>query len=230
MTDPFYKGKSKQPDFDSIHRRYDLLNHVLSFGIDYYWRYRMWSVLDNTKEAIILDLASGTGDSAKGLVRRGCFVVGADLSLEMLRSATKKLRSPKYHAVACSGYELPFRDNSFDGMVCAFGIRNMHNTEVALKEAYRVLKPHSKAVFLEFSMPEGVISGLYRFYLKRLVPLIASLLSSKEAYEYLAESVEHFPARSPFCRMLTEVGFQSCKYTDMTFGIVTLYEAQLKNK
>ncbi len=231
IVDKSYQGVVKQPHFDQIHKRYDLLNHILSFGRDHYWRRRMWSALNNDgNKGVILDLASGTGDSAKGLVQKGSLVIGADLSLQMLRTAVLKIASPNYHAIVANGYALPFRDDTFEGMTCAFGIRNMHDTRRALREIHRVLKPKGIAVFLEFSRPKGMFSPLYNVYLKHLLPKIASLFSSAEAYRYLAESIARFPDKEEFCSMLVESGFDSCDCMDMTFGIVTIYRAQLKNK
>ncbi len=188
----------------------------------------MWEELSIPKGGLVLDLATGTGDSAMGLIKRGYTVVGLDLSLQMLHSATKKLRSDHYHAIAGSGYYLPFRDSSFDGLTCAFGIRNLHDTKRALREIHRVLKPKGLAVFLEFSMPKGFFSVPYRLYLRHILPNIAGLLSSKEAYRYLSESIEGFYERETFCSMLLKCGFCDCKFNDITFGIVTIYKGQIE--
>jgi len=215
--------------FDQIHARYDLLNHILSFGMDIHWRQRMWKELSVfLKSGIVLDLATGTGDSAKGLIDRGYKVVGLDLSFQMLRTAVKKIHSEHFHALASSGYSLPFRDSCFDGLTCAFGIRNMHNTKEALSEIHRVLKPGGLAVFLEFSMPKGPFSIPYRLYLRHILPNIAALLSSREAYRYLSDSIERFYDRETFCNMLTECGFAHCEFYDMSHGVVTIYKGQIE--
>jgi len=185
----------------------------------------MWKEFDDYKSLLILDLASGTGDSSKGLLERGFKVVGLDLSQKMLKRAITKLRHTDYIAVVGSGYEIPFKDSSFDGITCAFGIRNMPDTLRAFKEIIRVLKSGGKVVFLEFSMPTGFILPVYRYYLKNLMPRIASIFSSKEAYLYLADSIEGFHTREIFCNLLSQSGFQSCKFKTLTFGTVTLYSA-----
>lgn len=218
-------AKINQPNFDYIERRYDFLNHLLSFGIDFKWRKIMWNEFEGQSKGLILDLASGTGDSAKGLLSRGFTVVGLDLSKRMLQRAINKLNNTNYIAVSGTAYSIPFMDSSFDGVTCAFGIRNMHHTKLALKEINRVLKNQSKAVFLEFSMPKGAILPIYRFYLKYILPNIASLFSSKDAYLYLSESIERFYPREAFCKLLLESGFESCYYKSLTFGTVTLYTA-----
>lgn len=174
---------------------------------------------------MVLDLAAGTGDSAAKLLSKGLVVVGVDVSFNMLARGVTKINRPAYHAVLGSGYGLPFRDSSFDGATCAFGIRNMPETAVALGELYRVLKKGGRLVFLEFSMPRGLARSLYRFYLRKVIPRVAGLFSNREAYEYLGDSIEAFHGPEEFCRLIAQAGFESCERFPLTMGVVHIHKA-----
>jgi demethylmenaquinone methyltransferase/2-methoxy-6-polyprenyl-1,4-benzoquinol methylase len=212
--------------FDSIARRYDFLNHLLSLGQDYYWRYAMLKeLMPLKKNSIICDLATGTGDSALVLTRRGFNVIGVDLSLDMLKIAKKKHIKGKFFPINGSAYTLPFKDETFDAITCAFGIRNMHVTKVALKEVFRVIKRGGKVVFLEFSLPEGFFLKVYRLYMKFFVPNLARVFSKKDAYEYLWDSIYKFPKPDVFEDMLLEAGFHSVSQKGLSFGTVYIHKA-----
>lgn len=215
--------------FDRIVGRYDFLNRLLSFGQDILWRKRMAREAVDSNTKIVLDLAVGTGDSAKEILRKGVKVIGVDISFEMLRVARKKKRIPLI-PVTASGYSLPFKENTFDAVTCAFGIRNMHQTEVALKEIFRVLKNHGRIIILEFSLPENLFRKPYLFYLKKVVPAVASLFSSRSAYEYLGASIENFYKPVEFIKLLESCGFTDTKFYSLSFGTVYLYIAKkIKN-
>ncbi len=211
--------------FDQIVGRYDFLNHTLSFYQDYYWRFKMTSELMPIKNKIIIDLAAGTGDSSKGIVKRDADVVGVDISFKMLFQSKKKLADKKYSPIQASVYELPFKDQSFDAVCCAFGIRNMHIRDSALKEIYRVLKTNGTAVFLEFSMPKGIIKSIYNFYLKYIMTSIASIFSDRDAYVYLRESIENFPPPEKFSEHILQAGFSACEYYPLSLGTVHIHKA-----
>lgn len=211
--------------FDNIAERYDFLNHLLSFFQDFYWRHVMNSELLPAADVIVLDLATGTGDSAKGAIKRGFRVVGVDLSYKMLYKTKKKVLSKNFTAVAASGYQLPYKDESFGAVTCAFGIRNMHETVSALKEINRVIKRGGKAIFLEFTMPEAPFKYVYRLYLKYFMPAIASLFSKKDAYDYLWQSIENFPNPDVFSELLKEAGFSAAKKKALSFGCVYVITA-----
>ncbi len=211
--------------FDNIVENYDFLNHTLSFFQDYYWRYMMLKEICPARDNLVMDLATGTGDSAKGALKKGYRVTGVDLSYKMLYKTKEKIKEGVFIPVVASGYELPFRDESFGVITCAFGIRNMHETVMALKEIRRVLKKGGKAVFLEFSMPQNRFKYIYRFYLKYFMPFIASFFSRKEAYDYLFKSIDSFPKPSEFSDMLCEAGFSGCSTRSLSFGTVYLFTA-----
>ncbi|HTZ18358.1 MAG TPA: ubiquinone/menaquinone biosynthesis methyltransferase [Dissulfurispiraceae bacterium] len=211
--------------FDNIVDRYDFLNHLLSAGQDFYWRRVMIRELGASKGDVILDLATGTGDSARAIVERGITVMGVDISFNMIHRAKQKIPDGRYSVVAGSAYGIPFKSDTFDGATCAFGIRNMHETPAALKEIHRVLKKGARMVFLEFSMPQGIIRGSYGFYLNRILPLVAGIFSERDAYDYLADSIEKFYAPDDFAKIILDAGFSRCDRMPLSFGCVYIHTA-----
>ncbi len=217
--------------FSAIAPTYDLLNRVLSFGIDVRWRREMVDKLPKG-ELSILDLACGTGDVAIEIVRRRpqARVAGADLSPPMLTAAKPKVVKWKMDdaitLTAASGEELPYADGVFDGVTIAFGIRNVTNRDRALMEMHRVLKPGGQALILDFSIPPNPLVRVgYGFYFHRVLPLLGGLVSGNyEAYKYLPRSVEGFPPRDEFASLMEECGFSKVEWKDFTFGVATLYE------
>lgn len=214
--------------FDYIVGRYDFLNRLLSLGQDIFWRKKMAKAVVDANTKIILDLAVGTGDSARELLKREVKVIGVDISFEMLKAAKKKKSIP-FIPVTASGYSLPFKDNTFDAVTCAFGIRNMHQTDAALREIFRILKNNGTIAILEFSLPENLFKKPYLFYLKRVIPAVASLFSSRGAYEYLGDSIEKFYKPFEFINLLELIGFCHTKFYSLSFGTVYLYVAKKIN-
>lgn len=174
----------------------------------------------------VLDLAAGTGDSSIGFLKTGAQVVGLDLSINMLKVAQKKIADPGFAVIHGSAYEMPFHDRSFDGLACAFGIRNMHETPRALSEIFRVIKPGGRVVILEFSMPVGWFRPVYRFYLKNAVPAVAALFSERSAYEYLGDSIGKFYTPAAFRKLMEDAGFVNCRQIPLSFGTVYLHRAE----
>lgn len=212
--------------FDNIANKYDFLNHLLSLGQDFYWRKEMARALyPLEKNSLVCDLATGTGDSAKEIVKRGFKVIGVDLSSTMLNISKKKLYHKPFIPLCGSSYELPFKDGTFDAITCAFGIRNMYLIEMALKEIRRVLKKGGKAVFLEFTIPNNSIKQIYAFYMKYILPNIAGIFSEKSAYEYLWESINNFPAANKFADILIQAGFNGVEQIPLSFGTVYIHKA-----
>jgi demethylmenaquinone methyltransferase/2-methoxy-6-polyprenyl-1,4-benzoquinol methylase len=216
---------TNEPKFDSISGRYDFLNHLLSAGQDYHWRRAMVAEVDARGGDRILDLATGTGDSARSLVERGNTVVGVDLSLPMLQRAQQKISWSRYCLANGSAYALPLKSERFDAATCAFGIRNMPDTARALAELHRVLKPGGRIVILEFSMPRGVLRGPYRLYLRKVLPLLAGIFTRQESYEYLGESIERFPSPEAFADTIMRCGFAGCTFRPLSCGTVHLHKA-----
>jgi demethylmenaquinone methyltransferase/2-methoxy-6-polyprenyl-1,4-benzoquinol methylase len=216
--------------FNNISRRYDLLNHLLSLGIDIYWRKQAIKVLKPEKPELILDIATGTGDFAlEALALKPEKIVGVDISEGMLAVGREKMRrrglSDKIEMRLGDSERLPFEDNIFDAIIVAFGVRNFEHLEQGLADMYRVLRPGGTTVVLEFSKPQGFpFKQLYNFYFKNVLPLIGKLISKDQsAYTYLPESVQAFPDGEAFLRVMQQVGYTQTQCKTLTFGISSIY-------
>lgn len=216
--------------FDSIAYRYDLLNHLLSGGIDFYWRRRAVEHLKDIKPKRILDVATGTADFAIATLRlKPQEVVGVDIAEEMLKLGRAKLRKKKLDATITlhtgEAEKLQFETSSFDAVIVAFGARNFEDLEKGLHEMHRVLRPGGHIVVLEFSKPGRFpLKQLYFFYFKNVLPFIGRLVSkSDEAYSYLPDTVMKFPEGEAFLQILQKARFVKCVEERLTFGIATVY-------
>ena len=212
--------------FGSIARRYDLANHLLSCGADFYWRNRAAEIVASWRSNKIVDLATGTGDLALTLQKHlpAAQIIGADFSERMLAIAKKK---GVRQTVVADAMNLPFADASFDCLTIAFGLRNFPDWSRGLREMRRVLRKDGHLLVLEFSMPRlSILRAVYRFYLHRCLPLFGSLLTRvKIAYDYLGDSIEHFPNGDAMCRLIDSAGFSNASAKPLTGGIVTIYTA-----
>ena len=219
--------------FDSIAYRYDLLNHLLSGGFDFYWRRAAIQTLASLKPKHILDVATGTGDFAIAALRLNPVeVVGVDISMPMLEIGKRKLAARKLDNIirleAGEAEHLPFPDNRFDAAIVAFGARNFENLEGVLMEMRRVLKDGGHIVVLEFSKPRlFVFKQLYFLYFRNILPLVGRIISKdKEAYQYLPDTVMKFPDGDDFLGILRKIGFASLTQRPLTFGVATIYDGQ----
>jgi demethylmenaquinone methyltransferase/2-methoxy-6-polyprenyl-1,4-benzoquinol methylase len=212
--------------FGSIATRYDLANHVLSCGLDFYWRARAAEIVDGWHPQTIADLATGTGDLARAMQKKSphAEVTGVDFLPEMLELARRK---GVRRVVLADAMKLPFGDASFDCVTIAFGLRNVENYSTALTEMWRVLNARGHLLVLEFSLPTTpILRAVYRFYLHRCLPLLGSLLTQKKsAYDYLGDSIEEFPSGSAMCELMRGTGYVSPSFELLTGGIVTIYTA-----
>jgi demethylmenaquinone methyltransferase/2-methoxy-6-polyprenyl-1,4-benzoquinol methylase len=219
--------------FDAIAGRYDLLNTVLSGGLDRYWRRLMISSLQLTGTERLVDVCTGTADVAIGSTRRGAArVVGVDFSGEMLSHGLEKVRHASFghriHLVRGDATSLPVANGSVDAATIAFGIRNVQRPEVACQELFRVLRPGGRLAILEFGTPGSRLFGpLYQWYSRQILPRIGRALSRHDAaYSYLPESIGAFVYGDEFARMLNVAGFSQVQARPLMFGAVYLYTAK----
>ena len=213
--------------FGAIARRYDLANHMLSCGIDFYWRKCAADTVASWRPGKIVDLATGTGDLALALQKKlpDAEVTGVDFLSEMLELAQRKGVSK---TILADAMKLPFPDASFDCVTIAFGLRNMENWRGALVEMSRVLRRNGHLLVLEFSLPAGsIVRTLYRFYLHRCLPLLGSFLTKKKsAYDYLGDSIEEFPNGHAMIDLIEASGFERATFQTLSYGIATMYTAR----
>lgn len=217
--------------FTAIAARYELANHLLCGGFDFWWRHVTALEVRKKNPHHILDIATGTGDLAVALLKKNpsAQVTGIDFCEEMLAQAAKK-KILGLTLMTADGLALPFPDESYDTVTIAFGLRNMASWEKGLYEMRRVLRSGGSLFILDFSLPTvPLLKPLYRFYLHHLLPQMAGLITGrKEAYSYMADSIEQFPSGKKMCSLLEQCGFEKAAFKPMTGGIVTLYRA-LKN-
>ena len=219
------KGAAVRRLFDAIARRYDLANHLLSGGLDFWWRRRAAKIVRSWRPARVLDLATGSGDLALALVKMcpDAEVLGADFCLPMLLRARGKGVA---NLVQADGMSLPLPDAACDAVTIAFGLRNMESWQRGLAEIARVLRPGGHLLVLDFSIPRPPFRTLYRFYLHRVLPLFARFLTGdRGAYEYLGASIEKFPDGPVMNAMIEAAGFADAKCEPLTGGVVSLYTA-----
>ena len=216
--------------FDEIAGRCDLLNRLLTFGLDRFWRRELVKLLDPQPQERALDLACGTGDQGRALLdsEPGVHLVGADPVSGMLRLAGGKI--PAAVLVCCEAEALPFPSHSFQLITIAFGVRNFTVLEVSLKELHRVLAPGGRIGVLEFAVPRsGLLAPLYRWYMTWVLPRVGGLLSRSYAYRYLTESIEQFPDPDRFIRLLESIGFSGIATRNFLGGTVWIYKG-IKNE
>jgi demethylmenaquinone methyltransferase/2-methoxy-6-polyprenyl-1,4-benzoquinol methylase len=217
-----------RPIFNSVAKNYDLLNTVFSMGRDKRWRQQLAKEMEGAD--YVLDIATGTGEVLIEILKNNdqWMAIGLDPSAQMLVLGQKKINSMglnrKINFIQGIGESLPFRDDSFDAITIAFGIRNTIDPLRSLKEMRRVLKPNGKLGILEFAVPNSKIFGpIYMFYLKQILPLVASVFNKREEYRYLGDSISNFPDRDKFIGLLKEAGFLLEKSIELMIGTVILY-------
>lgn len=216
--------------FSEIAPRYDLLNRLLSLGIDRRWRARAIETLDwkRTPTGCYLDLCAGTLDVGAELSRRKGFggrILGADFAEPMLRAGLGKAPREVLVPMVADALALPVKDGVLDGAIVAFGIRNVSSLDGGLREVHRVLKPGARFVILEFSTPRvPLVRAGYLFYFHRILPLIGRLISGhKTAYTYLPRSVANFPETGALADAMTRAGFRDVRFETLTFGIAAVH-------
>ncbi len=216
--------------FDRIAGTYDGLNHGLSLNIDRLWRRKTVRLMQPAQH--VLDVAIGTADLTIEMLRRGKAerVTGIDLSDQMMaigQKKTDKYQMSNVRFIHANAQQMPFENDSFDAVTCAFGCRNFQDLDEGLREMYRVLKPGGQVTILEFSYPSNrLVRALYDIYFTRVLPWIGRVVSrDKTAYTYLNRSVKSFCWGETFAQHLHEAGFEQAQWTTLTFGIATIYTA-----
>jgi len=228
---PEEKKKFVKSKFSAISHRYDLLNSVLSFQVDRYWRWLVAREFREFSTGSVLDLCAGTMPLSLELARQTPQrkILALDFCEDMLKSGLAKMGqkqgSWQILPVCGDGERIPLPDAAVWGVTVAFGVRNLADTEQGLREMLRVLKPGGKLLILEFSRPPNALVKLcYNFYLSRVLPKIAGMVSGDQAaYEYLATSIAAFYEPDELAGMMRALGFAKVSYRPLTFGIVTLY-------
>ena len=211
--------------FDTVADKYDVTNDVLSLGQDRLWRRAVVKAVDAKPGERILDIAAGTGTSSEPWADREIEVVPADFSLGMLRVGRR--RRPDMAFTAADAMHLPFADASFDVVTMSFGLRNVADVELALKEFLRVAKPGGRLLVCEFSQPVNkVFRTVYSNYVMRALPPIARRTSSNpESYVYLAESIRAWPPQGELAGTIEQSGWTAARWTNLSGGIVALHSA-----
>ncbi|MFE5293996.1 demethylmenaquinone methyltransferase [Isoptericola sp. NPDC056618] len=211
--------------FDGIAKRYDLVNDLVSLGQDRRWRRAVVDAVAAVPGERVLDLAAGTGTSSEPFAADGALVVPSDFSLGML--AVGKERRPDLSFVAGDGTRLPFADAAFDAVTISFGLRNVVDTDAALREMLRVVRPGGRVVICEFSTPTWApFRTVYMEYLMRALPVVAGAVTrDRGSYDYLAESIRSWPDQAALGRLLLDAGWDRVSYRNLTGGIVALHRA-----
>ena len=233
------EGSTKKEEvaamFNNIAARYDLLNHLLSMGIDKGWRKKAVAIFKSNPPEHLLDVATGTADFAISALKiNPGKITGVDISEGMLEMGRKKIREKGLQDRIELRYgdseQLPFPNHTFDGAMVAFGVRNFGDLDKGLSEIHRVLKPGAKLVILEFSSPKSFpVKQLYWFYFRYVLPSIGKMVSKDPAaYTYLPESVKAFPDGNPFLERLIQAGFDKPIQKQLTFGIASIYSGVKK--
>lgn len=218
--------------FDRIAGTYDTLNHLLSLNIDRSWRRKTVGMLRPCQR--LLDVAIGTGDLALEVMRqhKAEAIQGIDLSQEMMKIGAEKVAKAglqdKIKFQLGSALEMPYDDQTYDTLTCAYGVRNFSDLDKGLGEFYRVLKPGGQLAILEFSYPTNpIIRFGYDMFFSHILPLIGRVVSSdKTAYSYLNKSVKEFIWGEKMVERITAAGFKNVKFRTLTFGITTIYTAE----
>lgn len=220
--------------FDAISKTYDKTNRLMTFGLDVYWRRQVTHLLPKGRGICLLDCATGTADQIISLMKSSNRIekaFGIDLSEEMLEIGRSKIKKMPFQNQVqlqhASALALPFPEATFDCVTLSFGIRNVTDVDLCLREILRVLKPGGRALILETSLPKAkLLKVCHLFYIRRILPLVGGWISKKkQAYKYLNKTAETFPSGKNFCNLMEQAGFESVQSNPMTFGVVSIYSA-----
>ena len=231
-VNPYHRESSRVAEmFSMIVPKYDFLNHLFSFGLDFWWRNKLVELLAANKRGALLDIATGTGDVAFAAAKKWPFlsIVGVDFSEGMIKRARAKALEQKLDKgvrfEVGDALKLSYSNRTFDWATMAFGLRNVEDYEAGLREIARVLKPGGKLLILEFSRVKNpILRLLYVAHLRLIIPLFGRIFSQGEAYSYLAGSIQDFTTHVDVCGLMTEADFRDVRQIPLTFGVVSIYE------
>jgi len=216
--------------FDGISKRYDILNRIITFGIDVLWRKKVVKLLKKEKHNSLLDIATGTGDLVIELAKLDIDeIIGLDISPGMLEIARRKVKKKqlddRINMMLGDSEALNFDNQTFDAVTIAFGVRNFENLDLGLEEIYRVLKTNGTIVILETAIPKNqFIKRFYSFYTKTIMPSIGKIFSKdRSAYQYLSDSAAIFPCGEAFNNILRKNGFIQVEDFPQTLGVSSIY-------
>lgn len=212
--------------FARIADRYVATNHVLSMGTDILWRRKVARIVKSWSPDDVLDVATGTGDLALEIQDKcpDANITGSDFCAEMLAHANERGLA---NTLVADALDLPFKDESFDAVTIAFGLRNLADYAAGLREMQRVLRPGGHALILDFSLPDGILRGPYRWYLHKVLPKLAGWLTRQpDAYEYLGGSIEEFPMGQEMVGLMENSGLSKGQVIPLSLGIASIYTAQ----
>ena len=226
-------AKTNREMFSKIVPKYDLLNSILSLGLDRYWRNRTATLLEPAKGKCYLDLGCGTGAMSLELISKceSARVIGLDPVYSMLRAAKKNFEKRRFGKtvkfVVGDAMKMPFRKEVFDGMISGFCIRNISDQSAVFEETYRVVKTGGNITVLELTRPQNfVIRIFHRIYNRTVLPIIGGLFSNGSAYKYLAKSIEKFPEQKAIIEMISRAGWKVVEAIKVTAGIVSIFIAR----
>lgn len=229
-----HKGEQVRDMFDSIAPAYDIMNRMMTLGVDKRWRKRCVKIVKESGAKTVLDVAAGTGDLTVALGRAlpSGSIVGADLSEGMIEVGRRKIKEKglenSVSLVVADALCLPFENDTFDALTIAFGVRNFENLSAGYTEMARVLKPGGTLVVLELTQPSSkIVKPFYRFYTRCVIPGVGRLVSKdRRAYSYLPESIAAVPTRNEMTALISECGFENAQWKSLTFGVAAIYIAK----
>lgn len=225
LPKPEEKRRFVEDMFDQIAPRYDLVNRVMTMGIDRRWRRRAVAELQVGPGNFVVDLGCGTGDLIQEVSRTGASVAGVDISADMMKFGLQRM--PGRSFVRADAQCLPFPNASCDGVISGFALRNFTDVTPAMREAARVLKPGGRLAILEVNVPDSTLKrALFEFHFRRIVPLIGRALSTGYAYQYLAASTDYLPAFPEFTAILETAGFENPRQDILLAGAAQIVTAQ----
>ena len=231
---PDAAAQTVQEMFDTIAPRYDLLNHVLSAGVDHLWWWRAARALRPKlarPESVIVDLCCGTGDMTRALYRHRpstpstAPIIAVDFSHKMLSAGDIKFKQMRVLPVEGDALHLPLHSGTADLISSAFGFRNLSDYGAGLAELFRVLRPGGQIGILECNQPSGLVGMAYNLYFQKILPKVGGMISDSAAYTYLPASVARFPRPPAMLQLIHKAGFRDATWTSYTLGVVGLYMA-----